>query len=215
MPTENRRVAAYLPKEIDDHFKAFIVERNLKGDSQALIVILSEFFGVSQKVTQEVAHPSEFVTSTQLQELEVKLAKLFGQVGAFVKPSSELVGELLSKLSTLENRVLALENKESSSQPASQVGGVVPGQMELGFSEDQKPDTFELPRESPSEPSPSVVNPLIGVRLAERLDVDESTVRRQRAKGAESFAKWSRETGSDGIAWRYDQKSKLYFPIES
>lgn len=43
MPTENRRIATYLPKQVDERLEAFKAERSIKGDSQALIVILSEF----------------------------------------------------------------------------------------------------------------------------------------------------------------------------
>ena len=44
MPTDKHRIAAYLPKEVDEKFQAFKKEREV-GDSQALVLILSEFFG--------------------------------------------------------------------------------------------------------------------------------------------------------------------------
>jgi uncharacterized protein (DUF934 family) len=49
MPTSKNRIAAYLPPEVDEKFQAFKQERGV-GDSQALILILTEFLEVSQEV---------------------------------------------------------------------------------------------------------------------------------------------------------------------
>lgn len=84
MPTDNRRVATYLPKEINDRFTAFKNERGIKGDSQALIVILSEFLGVSQQVSHQV----DSGLTQRVEILENKLIVL----------KDELLSELTSKL---------------------------------------------------------------------------------------------------------------------
>jgi hypothetical protein len=103
MPTENRRVATYLPKVIDDRLEAFKTERGLKGDSPALVAILEEFFGVSQ----EVAHFSESEVaslSKQVESLIDKVAHLEGELLGELKSSpqgdlkSELLGELQGEL---------------------------------------------------------------------------------------------------------------------
>ena len=92
MPTENRRVATYLPKELDDCLKTFITERNLKGDSPALIVILSEYFQVDTLVAQKVDY-SGFVRTEQFQELADKVSDLTERV-----EKGGSVSGLLSKL---------------------------------------------------------------------------------------------------------------------
>lgn len=81
MVTQNTRVAAYLPQDITDALNAFKLERGLidagtedeKGlranDSQALITILAEFFGVSQ----EVAHPKSLDLVKRIEALEQKI----------------------------------------------------------------------------------------------------------------------------------------------
>lgn len=81
MATNNTRVAAYLPQDITDALNAFKLERGLihvdtkdeKGlranDSQALITILAEYFGVSQ----EVAHPTVFDLVKRIERIESRL----------------------------------------------------------------------------------------------------------------------------------------------
>lgn len=103
MPTKNRRVATYLPKEIDDCFQVFKAGRNIEGDSQALIIILSEFLGVGQNVTHSVDY-SNYVTVEQFDNL---LAKIEAQE----KPISvsESNSELLNRLQALESRIEVLE----------------------------------------------------------------------------------------------------------
>lgn len=49
MPTQNRRVAAYLPPAIEAKFNQF-KEKQRIGDSEALIAILSAYFGVESNL---------------------------------------------------------------------------------------------------------------------------------------------------------------------
>jgi hypothetical protein len=86
MPTAKHRIAAYLPPEIDEKFQAFKQERGV-GDSQALILILSEFL----KVSHEVSHISSLDIEALRSELLNELDNRF----------SELKSELLSELSEL------------------------------------------------------------------------------------------------------------------
>jgi hypothetical protein len=86
MPTQNRRVATYLPSYIDEPFKAFKSQREISGDSEALIAILCEYLQVSQ----EVAYPS---SSNLLQRIEVIEERL-----------DSLKGELLSELESLQSK---------------------------------------------------------------------------------------------------------------
>ncbi len=110
MPTENRRVATYLPKEIDDRFKAFIADRNLKGDSQALIVILSDFLGVSQKTAQvaQSVDYSLFATQEQFNELSAKVSEVSDAVQKSSTPGA-ILSKLLGKVEQIERRLESLE----------------------------------------------------------------------------------------------------------
>ena len=67
MATQNRRIAAYLPPEIDQKLKAFKIEAGLatkrnptKNDSQALITILTQFFGLD--------HEAPYASATELRQ---------------------------------------------------------------------------------------------------------------------------------------------------
>lgn len=53
---------------------------------------------------------------------------------------------------------------------------------------------------------------LIQSELAKRLNVYSSTVFKRRDDS--DFPEWSRKRDPDGIAWRYDRKSREFFPIE-
>lgn len=111
MGTDNRRVAAYLPKEIDDRLKEFISERGLKGDSPALIEILSEYFGVSRQVAQSVDY-SLFVTQSQFEELAAKVSELSAANEKSI-PLGSLISKLPDRVRRLEDKVAFLEIAKS------------------------------------------------------------------------------------------------------
>lgn len=146
MPTENRRVATYLPKELDDRLKAFIAERNLKGDSPALIVILSEFFGVSQ----EVAHQGSSDLIQRIEALENRFSELKSEL------LSELDSKLLNSIGSIERAKDEVEarllSELKSELPKT---NDIPGQLNLIPDEDQIeiPDrrSDELPGELKSD----------------------------------------------------------------
>lgn len=117
MPTQNRRVATYLPKELDDRLKAFIAEHDLKGDSPALIAILSEYFGVSQQIAQKVDY-SSFVTQEQFNELVFKVSEV-ASVTERSNSLSNIIGKLSDKLMRLEERIEALEVIKDSTSTLS------------------------------------------------------------------------------------------------
>ncbi|BAZ38556.1 hypothetical protein NIES4101_44950 [Calothrix sp. NIES-4101] len=54
---------------------------------------------------------------------------------------------------------------------------------------------------------------LIQSELAKRLNVYSSTVFKRR--GDVDFPEWSRSRDPDGIAWRYDRKTREFFPIDT
>lgn len=132
MPTKNRRVATYLPKEIDERFAAFKSERGIEGDSQALVTILSEFLGVTQQVAQQVDYQSNLVTKDEIEEINSRVAYLSEQVQGFdqqlalvvSRAISELRDELLSELpqqkelSKPSPDQLNLLDKEQTSRPS-------------------------------------------------------------------------------------------------
>jgi hypothetical protein len=96
MSTKKRRIATYIPTEIEDKFQAFKQEREV-GDSQALILILTEFLGVSQEVTYS-NESLEKIKSELLSELKSELVKEAEKLETELnKKIGELKSELLSK----------------------------------------------------------------------------------------------------------------------
>jgi uncharacterized small protein (DUF1192 family) len=126
MSTKNQRVAAYFPSAVYEQLQSFKAERDIKGDSRALIAILSEFFGVSQ----EVAYQSSSVNlelQKRVDELEERIAQL----------KNELLSELRREL--LENRSSSIEQAKaevkdellSELKSESLKTSTVDGQLEL------------------------------------------------------------------------------------
>lgn len=231
MPTQNRRVATYLPKEIDDRLKAFIEERKLKGESQALITILSEFFGVSHPATRQVDY-SGFVSQEQFKDLLDKVSELSAAIES--KSPGAVLSKLREKLDLVERRIDNLVPDKPQSEAKVEA---TPGQMSLldvAQSESckkadseplRKPDSDELLDNSKNEPisdqssssiseSLSEPQPLTGRALAERFSLHKDSVAgAKRSRTEEQFLQWSKEKDPDSIAWRYDSGDKLYHPI--
>lgn len=67
MATKNQRIAAYVPEIVYQKYQCFKVEKHL-GDSQALVQILSEYFGVT--------HSEPFGSSLTLVERVKRLEEL-------------------------------------------------------------------------------------------------------------------------------------------
>lgn len=108
MATKNRRVAAYLPPEIDRAFFEFKVRHGLatedspnQNDSQALIQLLSEFLGVTHKVAHQVTY--------QLN------GDFFAEIVALRSEMVEQIDRLSSDLQKLNQEVSALKEPESLS----------------------------------------------------------------------------------------------------
>jgi uncharacterized protein YfkK (UPF0435 family) len=125
MPTQNRRVATYLPPHIDEPFKAFKSQRDIKGDSEALIVILSEYFQVSH----EVAYPSSSNLLQRIEAIEQKLgslkSELFDELKSSYLKQTELTSssknKLLSKPKDIEPQSVPLFPEEIQSSLPSKL----------------------------------------------------------------------------------------------
>lgn len=114
MPTENRRVATYLPKELDERFSAFKAERGLNGDSSALIAILSEFLGVSQ----QVAHESSLGLMQRIEALEAGFGELknelLSRLVVELPKSPEMPQSLLDRIQAIDVRLSNLESAKAT-----------------------------------------------------------------------------------------------------
>jgi hypothetical protein len=92
MPTQNRRIATYLPKELDEKFKAFKLERGIKGDSNALLTVLSEFLGLTELIALPSMNTQYEELSQQLSDFRTELTSLESKL--FSRLKSELLAEV-------------------------------------------------------------------------------------------------------------------------
>jgi hypothetical protein len=111
MSTKNHRVAAYLPQEIHDRLEAFKAERQIKGDSQALIIILSEFLGVSQYI----AHQGEpLVNKHEFEDRLLQIrSELLGELSSELSRNLDMFQGLLGKVQAIDDRLKTLESTKA------------------------------------------------------------------------------------------------------
>lgn len=198
MPTQNRRVATYLPLYIDTPFKDFKVKREIKGDSEALIAILSEFF----QVTQEVAYPSSSNLLQRIEAIEERLGRL----------KSELLSELKNELQVSRTE---LNKKKSSSKSELQRELLIPNETpstEFVFKPASKPEGDSQKFKDQLQE----ITPMTGHALSERFGLQKDTVAKKKSKSRNkigSFQEWSKSKDKDGITWEYHEEDKLYHPI--
>ena len=203
MATKNRRVAAYLPLNVDKAFIDFKIKRGLateekpnQSDSQALIDLLSEFLGVGHSV----AYLSESDVLERLTSLEKEVAHLRVKVDENQRIARGVKDEVISEL--------------QSELPVSN-----PGQMSLleqsevlasGSGQSAKREEGHFIPTPESIPQ-DLLNGLSAVALGERMGADRKTIPKHRDKGCEHFQEWSRERDPDGIPWSY--RERKYYPV--
>lgn len=214
MPTENRRIATYLPKEIDEKFRAFKEERGLinsdkeaAGDSKALILIMSEYFGVSQ----QVSYYSDSPLVKQLEELSSLVSELKSELHTKVGEDriSELKSELLSEL-----KISSSNGKPKSSPPKQlDIGGEIAGtQQKVKKPRDRKKST------EPKDVA-NGIDILTTSQLAQRLKIERSnTVSTAKANAKKSnnpsyFTNWSKDRDPEGCSWEYKSGSSLFYKV--
>lgn len=182
MPTAKHRIAAYLPSEIDEKFQAFKQERGV-GDSQALILILTEFLEVSHQVTHSSSLSFEALKSELLSELSSELEIKF----------SDLKRELLSSLLKTEvvGGVSVVENSDSLS--------------ELLVSR-------ELAERSTISQREGFTNAQLSERFGCDSALTRKQKSKYR-DDPEKFITWSKSRDPEGRGWQFDETAKLFIPL--
>ena len=128
MGTEKPKVSGYVSEEIYARFKLFQEERSPNSASAALGIILSEYFGVDQKVNQQssLLLTDNFVSKDRFEALENKLSELnsslLSELDKLVEQRfSSLRSELLSSLPKhIESEAISVESS-SVSEPLDEL----------------------------------------------------------------------------------------------
>jgi hypothetical protein len=203
MPTDKHRIAAYLPKEIDEKFQVFKQEREV-GDSQALILLMSEYFGVSQQMT----YSSDSPLVRQVEELSSLLSEL--KVELSTKIGEERIGELKSELLSELKNSSSLSKFESNSSKQLDIDGEIVGTKEK----------VKKPRVRSKNPKfnqvPDGVSSLTATQLEERLGVKKLTVGKRKYSLKDNpsrFIEWSKDKDPDGYGWEFRSDSQLFYKV--
>jgi hypothetical protein len=201
MATKNRRIATYLPSEIDDWFKAFKSERSIEGDSQALLQILSEYSGVSQNAAYSNS-PEILVRVENIEKnLSVFRNELFDEVKEFVL-------SILSQPTTNSDSVELVVGLHES---------VISNTDELPSSSKSESLNLEmvesLPDSGPWQEFQDSEISLLAVDLAKRLGSGQSTIANRKKDSPDAFAKWTLARDPDGLSWKFNIESGMFSPI--
>lgn len=202
MATDNPRIAAYVPKVIHERIKQFKDDRELKSESQAITIALSEFFGVSQ----EVAYQSSSDLVQRIDALEQKLNHI----------KDDIRDELLSEL---KDEPLNLDNPEIENDPLSESQGELFIEAEEPTEVEVEPIASEGITVKNSEPRGSLLGePLTASNLSRRFGLDRNAVAKARHKhknSPEKFQQWLQAHDPNGLKWKYREDEKLYYPVSS
>jgi hypothetical protein len=174
MPTAKHRIAAYLPPDVNEKFQAFKKERGV-GDSQALILILTEFLEVSRKVSHSSSLDVEALKSELLSELNFRFSELRDELLSKSLRSVEITHESLKKVKISHDSLKAVD-------------------IDCGV----------------------IDRPTIA-ELSKRFGCDPSLMRKQKntyKDKPEKFIAWSKSRDPDGRGWKFDEKTKLFAPVD-
>jgi len=202
MATDNRRVAAYLPPELDKAFLAFKISSGLatgdspnQNDSKALVQILSEFLKVSHPVT----HFGDSDVVSRLSSIEQRLSDLEERVNDNQKLAEGVKEDLASTLNNV---------------PVPAVKGQM-SLLDVPEIRTEEGDTFlENVRSSlPSkERIPAQLLEGLGREdIAKRLGIHPDNITKKKKLGNDAFAAWSQSKDPDEIPWKYD--GHRYVPV--
>ena len=229
MATDKRRIAAYLPLETDEAFKAFKIKNGFAteakpslNDSKALIEIINRFLEVEHSVTHSVSLPDNLVTTEQVealrQEFKSKISELLGNSQQLTQRIETL--ETIWSTSDLlverkQEEPLAMENISSS--PVEHQDEQVSGSLSESLQPTQEPESespgqlsvlaaSEPPFKIPEEWSKG----LSARKLEELWPVNRRAIGLH--KDTEDFTQWSAEQDPHGIPWEYRKDTRKFYP---
>lgn len=200
MPTDNRRIATYFPKDVDEKFTAFKLDRGIRGDSQALLTIVSEFLGV----TQEVAYSNSPEILLRVENIEKSLLILRGELFQEVKQSVLLA--LSKQKTTLESPELAVGLDDNLIPSAELLSKSESESLNLNMIESLP--TTEIFQELQNDEVSFLASD-----LAKRLGAGQSTISNRKRDASDVFTKWTSARDPDGLSWMFNTESGMFSPI--
>ena len=211
MPTNNPKVSAYVPQHIFGRFKDFYEERQLSM-SQAVVVILSEYFQLDEQVNHD-SKLSSGLLNDRLAVIEQKLTNLENY-------QSESTSELLSEFRSLTTRVSSLEQNLDSNNKVEDQSKAHSNQLNLLEDAQSSELISSLLDEPLTESIPlSALLPIQGKLLVLRLGTDRAGLSTRKKELSETgFSNWMQQKDIDHIRWVNlgdpGKRSKGYVPAD-
>jgi len=229
MPSTKPKVFAYLPQELYEQVTSFKIERELNSDSQAVIAILSEYFG------SEIIDQSK--SNNAIERMEILLNQYQIKAESSYRECTRRINTLEVALN-LERRTNPAYTVEISGEVVEETTGSVPGELEEtigGVPGELEKTTGSVPGELeetigsvPGELEetigsvPGELEETIGgvpgeleettglsqLSLAKRLGYTDRHVRKMEKEG--KLKQWSKEKDPDHISW--ELRGKKYYP---
>jgi len=231
MTTDNPKVSGYVSQEICDRLKTFKEERKLKSISEALGIVLTEYFKVEQKVVYQTSLLSgdNFVSIDRFEALEKKFSELSSSLPSELERMfSSLRGELLSSLpKSIEAETINVESEplsESTDEPLSELPSESIDELPSELVGEPEEDTnnlqlgiIDIPIEEllaadldshldnhlASSVLPENSNPISGKLLAKRLTISGVSLSTKKSQLPEAgFYRWLKTNDPDKISWQ-------------
>jgi hypothetical protein len=212
MGTDNPKVSAYVPQAIKNRLNQFRKERNNIPESQAVIIILAEYFEMTEVLGRSSGGVGG-VTLVAMQAIESRLASFMelveSRLAALEDTSQKLAGVIV-----VHDKLL--DDNQSSSSIQSELPIEIQPQ-----SEPQKKEESAIQINLLSEPLEGI-SPIPGIKLSKlRFGLSESRISAMRQKmlkqkmSLEEFTQWTKDNDPDRIPWKFiESPLKGYVPAE-
>jgi len=220
MPTANPKISAYVPPHIFDRFRKFQEECKLSM-SQAVAVILSEYFQLDLEVGDDASLPSGLLAK-KLAAIEETLSTLGSSQSESIGELHHRINSLIEKDDQLEQRLAAIEQlKKSNAQSYTQPKQLSFIDSDQGLSQvkssETATDTNDVVSKSLGDIQISSFQPLTSKLLASRLGVAPPVISVNKKRMFEvNFYGWLQQKDPDRIRWEWVGKpknpSKGYLP---
>jgi hypothetical protein len=237
MGTDNPKVSAYVPQALKDRLKEFREERDNISESQAVTIILAEYFQMPEVLGRSPETASAGgVTLARMEALEQEFSSFTESVEQRLQELAESIKDLSKPgVDYGEPKEEVIDTQQAITQPSEPLPSGKPIQLELRQVEEL--NNSSLPNELPAkieeieeknelalslqgepvgEPLEEI-KPIPGTKLSElRLGRGKDTLSGVKRKMTlERFTEWTREQDPDKIAWKYvDIPTKGYIPAD-
>ncbi len=235
MGTDNPKVSAYVPQVLKDRLKAFREERDI-SESQAVIIILAEYFQMPEVLRSPEGSQVGGVTLPRMEALEQEFSSFTKSVEQRLQQLAESIKELSEpRVDQSKPKEEVIDIQQAISRPSEPLPSSEPIQLELHKVEESSDSSLlnESPtkaeeveeknelaislRSEPASEPQEEIKPIPGTKLSElRFGRGKDTLSGVKRKMTlERFTEWTREQDPDKIAWKYvDSPTKGYIPAD-